>query len=353
MSKTCSPDVPARTEGADVTRRPFATRAALAAALLALAPSARGQEVTVKLGTLAPSGSSWHEILKDMAERWSQASQGKVKLRIYPGGTQGSEGEMIRKMAVGQLQAAAVTSVGLHDIVPEPQALAVPLMFDAEDEVAAVMQKVQPRMESQLEKKGYVALTWGIVGSIKIFCAHPYKTPAEMANARIFTWEGDPGSVQAFRAAGFTPVVLSSTDIITSLQTGMIDCVPNVPLYALPTRLFERASNMIDVNWGFLVGATVVRKDAWERIPADVRSRLAEISRELGKKVDAEVGKLNGEAVVAMKKQGLTVIEVAQGPWRAAAEKAWPVVRGKIVPAEFFDEVRKERDAYRAARKKS
>ncbi len=331
----------------------LATRAALAAALLALAPSAGGQEVTVKLGTLAPSGSSWHEILKDMAERWSQASQGKVKLRIYPGGTQGSEGEMIRKMAVGQLQAAAVTSVGLHDIVPEPQALAVPLMFDAEDEVTAVMQKVQPRMESQLEKKGYVALTWGIVGSIKIFCAHPYTTPAEMASARIFTWEGDPGSVQAFRAAGFTPVVLSSTDIITSLQTGMIDCVPNVPLYALPTRLFERASNMIDVNWGFLVGATVVRKDAWGRIPADVRSRLAEISRELGKKVDAEVGKLNGDAVVAMKKQGLTVIEVAQGPWRAAAEKAWPVVRGKIVPADFFDEVKKERDAYRAARKKS
>ena len=336
-----------------MTRRPLAIRAALAAALLLMAPAARGQEMAVKLGTLAPSGSNWHEILKDMAERWSQASQGKVKLRIYPGGTQGSEGEMIRKMAVGQLQAAAVTSVGLHDIVPEPQALAVPLMFDTEDEVAAVMQKVQLRMESQLEKKGYVALTWGIIGSIKIFCSRPYRTPAEMASARIFTWEGDPGSVQAFRAAGFTPVVLSSTDIITSLQTGMIDCVPNVPLYALPVRLFERASHMIDVNWGFLVGATVVRKDTWERIPADLRPKLLAIARELGKKVDAEVGKLNTDAVAAMTKQGLDVVEVAQGPWRAAAEKAWPVVRGKIVPVEFFDEVKKERDAYRAAKKKS
>jgi TRAP-type C4-dicarboxylate transport system substrate-binding protein len=335
-----------------VTRRPLAIRAALAAALLLMAPAARGQEIAVKLGTLAPSGSNWHEILKDMAERWSQASQGKVKLRIYPGGTQGSEGEMIRKMAVGQLQAAAVTSVGLHDIVPEPQALAVPLMFDTEDEVAAVMQKVHVRMESQLEKKGYIALTWGIIGSIKIFCSRPYRTPAEMASARIFTWEGDPGSVQAFRAAGFTPVVLSSTDIITSLQTGMIDCVPNVPLYALPVRLFERASHMIDVNWGFLVGATVVRKDTWERIPADLRPKLLAIARELGKKVDAEVGKLNTDAVAAMKKQGLDVVEVAQGPWRAAAEKAWPVVRGKIVPVEFFDEVKKERDAYRAAKKK-
>ena len=336
-----------------MTPSPILTRAALAAALLLLAPVARGQEIVVKLGTLAPAGSNWHEILKDMAERWSQASQGKVKLRIYPGGTQGSEGEMIRKMAVGQLQAGAVTSVGLHDIVAEPQGLAVPLMFDAEDELAAVMQKVQPKLESALEKKGYVALTWGIVGSIKIFCSRAYRTPAEAASAKIFTWEGDPGSVDAFRAAGFTPVVLSSTDIITSLQTGMIDCVPSVPLYALPVRLFERASHMIDVNWGYLVGATVVRKDTWERIPAEVRPKLLEIARELGKKVDAEVGKLNTDAVAAMKKQGLDVIEVDQGPWRAAAEKAWPVVRGKIVPIEFFDEVKRERDAYRAAKRKS
>jgi TRAP-type C4-dicarboxylate transport system substrate-binding protein len=214
------------------------------------------------------------------------------------------------------------------------------------------MQKLQPKLESALERKGYVALTWGIVGSIKIFCSRAYKTPAEMASAKIFTWEGDPGSVDAFRAAGFTPVVLSSTDIVTSLQTGMIDCVPSVPLYALPVRLFERAPHMIDVSWGYLVGATVVRKDVWGRVPAEVRPKLLEISRELGKKVDAEVGKLNADAVAAMKKQGLDVIEVQQGPWRAAAEKAWPVVRGKIVPVEFFDEVKRERDAWRAARKK-
>ncbi|HEU4385739.1 MAG TPA: TRAP transporter substrate-binding protein DctP [Anaeromyxobacteraceae bacterium] len=330
----------------------LAPRAALAAALLCLGPDARGQELNVKLGTLAPAGSNWHEILKDMAERWSQASQGKVKLRIYPGGTQGSESEMIRKMAVGQLQAAAVTTVGLGDIVREPQGLAVPLMFDAEDELAAVMQKVQPKLESFLERKGYVALTWGVIGPIKIFCSRPYRTPAEAASAKIFVWEGDPGSVEAMRAAGFNPVVLSSTDVITSLQTGMIDCVPNVALYALPVRLFERASHMIDVNWGFLVGATVIRKDVWGRIPAEVRPKLQEISRELGKKVDAEVGKLNSDAVVAMKKQGLDVIEVNQGLWRAAAEKAWPVVRGKIVPTEFFDEVKRERDAYRASKKK-
>jgi len=328
------------------------TTLAAVAAALSLAAPAGAQEVQIKLGTLAPVGSSWHELLKELAERWGQASGGKVKLRVYAGGTQGSEGEMIRKMAVGQLQGGAVTSVGLHDISPEPQGLATPLMFETPDEVQAALAKLEPKLDALLEKKGYVALTWGVIGAIKLFCTKAYRTPAEAEGAKIFVWEGDPGSVQAWKAAGFTPVVLSSTDVVTSLQTGMISCIPNIPLYVLTARLFEKAPYMIDVPWGWLVGSTVIRKDAWEKIPADLRPKLAEIARELGRKVDAEVARLNTDAVAAMRKQGLNVVEVDAGPWRKLAEQSWPVVRGKVVPEAFFDEVKAVRDANRAARKK-
>jgi len=317
----------------------------------AAAPALAQQQVQIKLGTLAPSGSTWHEILKEMSEKWLAASGGTVKLRIYPGGTQGSEGEMIRKMAVGQLQGAAVTSVGLHDIAPEPQAVATPLMFDTPEEVQKALVKLKPKFDALLDKKGYVGLSWGLIGAIKLFCSHPYKTPADAAGAKVFTWEGDPGSVKAWKAAGFTPVVLSSTDVVTSLQTGMISCVPNVPLYMLTARLFEKAPYMIDVPWGWLVGATVVRKDAWEKIAPDVRPKLAAIAEELGARVDAEVAKLNADAVVAMKKQGLTVVDVDQAQWRGVAEKSWSVVRGDVVPAAFFDEVKALRDSIRAAKK--
>jgi TRAP-type C4-dicarboxylate transport system substrate-binding protein len=324
----------------------------LAAALLAVAsPSLAQQQVQIKLGTLAPNGSTWHELLKEMALRWGEASKDGVKLRIYAGGTQGNEGEMVRKMAVGQLQGAAVTTVGLHDIAAEPQALTVPLMFDSAAELQKALPILEPKLDVLLEKKGYVPLTWGAIGAIKLFCTKPFKTPAEAAGAKIFAWEGDPGSVKAWKAAGFNPVVLSSTDVITSLQTGMIECIPNVPLYVLTARLFEKAPYMIDVNWGWLVGATVVRKDAWEKIPADLRPKLLAISRELGQKVDVEVARLNTEAVTAMEKQGLKVVKVDASAWRVMAEKSWPVVRGEVVPAAFFDEVKALRDAQRAGKK--
>jgi len=325
---------------------------ALAVALAAAAPLASAQEVTIKLGTLAPQGSTWHNILKEMGEKWAEASGGKVKLRIYAGGTQGNEGDMVRKMAVGQLQAASITNVGMHDVVKEPQALSAPGIIESEAEFDAVFPKVERQLEKLLESKGYVALQWSQIGFIRIFCSKPYRTPAEISDAKMFAWDGDPASVEAWKAAGFQPVVLSSTDVVPSLQTGMINCIANVPLYLLTARLFERANHMIDLPWGYLIGATLVRKEAWDRVPADVRPKLLAIARDLGKRVDAEVKKLNDDAVVAMQKQGLDVVKVEPGPWRAAAEKAWPVVRGKVVPAAFFDEVVRDRDQFRTSAKR-
>ena len=319
----------------------------LAALLAALAPTADAQPVTIKLGTLAPQGSTWHDLLKEMAQRWEQASGGQVRLRIYAGGAQGSEGDMVRKMGIGQLQGAAITNVGMHDVIPEPQAFSVPFLFDDEAQMECAFEKMRPRLDDALAKRGLVALQWSRVGSIYLFCDSSRRTPAEMKNAKVWAWEGDPKSVEAFRAAGLHPVVLSATDIVPSLQTGMIDCVPNIPLYVLTARLFEKANHMMDAPWSHMVGATVVRKETWEKIAPDVRQKLIAIARELGEKVNAEVRRLNADAVSAMQKQGLKKVATEPQPWRTAMEKTWPIIRGGVVPADFFDAVKGARESCR------
>ncbi len=320
----------------------------LAALLVALASAARAQGVTIKLGTLAPQGSSWHDLLRDMGQKWEEASGGQVKLRIYAGGTQGGEGDMVRKMSVGQLQAAAISNIGMHDVAAEPQGLSIPFMFQDETQMQCAFKKVRPRIEQVLLQRGFVAVQWSTVGAVHLFCDKPHKSPADMGDAKIWAWEGDPKSVEAFRLAGLKPVVLSSADIISSLQTGMIDCVPNVPLYMLTTRLFERAPNMMETDWGFLIGATLVRKDVWDKVPADVRPRLLAIAQDLGSKIDAEVRRLNEDAVAAMQKQGLKIVPSDAAAWRAAMDRATSAVRGGVVPAEFYDQVVKAREACKA-----
>ncbi|HSN89647.1 MAG TPA: TRAP transporter substrate-binding protein DctP [Anaeromyxobacteraceae bacterium] len=322
----------------------------LAVILAAVVAPPAGAQV-IKLGTLAPQGSTWHEILKDMGQRWEEASGGTVKLRVYAGGVQGDEGEMVRKMGIGQLQAASITNIGMHDILPDPAVMSVPLLFDGQAEADCAFEKVRPRLERGFAEKGYTVLQWSRVGAVHLFCNAAKRIPADMKDAKMYVWEGDPKSVQAFRAAGFTPVVLSATDIIPSLQTGMIDCVTTAPLYVLTARLFEKASYMQDLPWGFIYGATLVRSDAWGRIPADVRARLAAIAVELGKKVDVEVQRLNADAVAAMQRQGLQVVKAEAAAWRPALERSYAVVRGGVVPAGFFDEVKRARDACRAAKR--
>jgi len=327
---------------------PRATPVALVVLLLgAVAPPARA-EVTLKLATLAPSGSAWHDLLKELGQAWERASAGQVKVKVYPGGAQGSEGEMIRKLNIGQLQAAALTNVGLHDVVAEPQALSAPLLFRDEGELGCAFDQVKPALEAAFLRKGLVVVQWSVVGPVSFFCSTPVRTPADLAGKKLFAWEGDPATVDAWRRVGFQPVVLASTDLVPALQTGMIDCVGNVPLYALTAHLFERARYLVDLPWAFLTGATVVRREAWERIPVEVRPRLLEAARRLGARVDSEVHRLNADAVEAMKRQGLQLVPVDPAAWRPALERSWPALRGPVVPAAFFDEVVAARDACRA-----
>lgn len=324
------------------------TRLFLALALaLPAAGGVRAAPVTIKLGTLAPANSAWHEALKDMAARWEEASGGQVRLRVYAGGAQGDESDMVRKLGIGQLQAAAITNVGMRDLVTEPQTFSTPLLFQDDRELECAFERVRPRVEAAFERRGYAVLQWSRIGTASFFCDAPYRTPAELAEAKVFAWEDDPGMVKVWRSAGFHPVVLSVTDLVPALSTGMIDCVSNVPLYMLTSRAFERAKHLVDLPLGAVLGATIVRKETWEKIDPDVRGRLLAVAGEIGERIDREIRRLNADAVEAMKRQGLEVVAVDREAWRPPLERSWSVIRGEVVPADFFDAVVSARDECR------
>jgi TRAP-type C4-dicarboxylate transport system substrate-binding protein len=317
---------------------------------VALPASRADAQVLLKLGTLAPSGSAWHEILKEMGRDWERAPGGGVKLRIYAGGVQGSESEMIRKLGIGQLNAAALSNVGIHDITPEPKAMSIPLFFESESEAECVFEAKRPAREAALARHGYTVVQWSRLGALQLFCTSPRRTPAEMADVPFFVQAGDAAAAEAWRAAGFRTVELSSTEIYPGLTTGMVQCVPSLPLYVLTARLFEKARYMNDLEWGFMYGATLVRNDAWERIPSETRAAMLDAAARRGAAADAEVRRMNRESLEVMRRQGLTTVTVDPAPWYAAMRKGQSVVRGSVVPAPFYDELVAARDRCRAAK---
>ena len=239
---------------------------ALLLAALALLPVGRASAQTranvVKLATLVPDGSVWDKVLKGMGAEWGTATQGRVVLRIYPGGVAGDEPDVVRKMRIGQIHAAALTITGLSEIDESFRLFSIPMFFQSYSELFQVLDRLEPRLRQKLDAKGFVLLNWGHGGWVHFFTRTPVQSVDELKKLKIFVWAGDDRSAQMWKANGFNPVPLAATDILPALQTGMIDALPSPPLAANLLQWFRQARYMADIGLGPLAGALVFTKSA-------------------------------------------------------------------------------------------
>jgi TRAP-type C4-dicarboxylate transport system substrate-binding protein len=306
------------------------------------------------MGTLAPEGSPWHQVLQQIGERWRRETQGRVKLVIYPGGVLGDEPDLVNKVRIGQLQAAALSGAGMSVIEPGVMCLQMPMMLESYEELDYVRDRVAPNLEKRIEGRGFQVLNWGDAGWVHFFASKPVRRLSDMRQMKLFTWAGDNETLELWKANGFRAVPLAATDILTGLQTGLIEVVPTTPLYALLNQSFGLAKFMNDVKWAPLVGATVISKRTWDRIQPNDRAVMLAAAREAGQSLRGGIRKMGDDAVAAMQKRKLTVVhadEALTAEWRREAETVYPKLRGHMVPADLFDEVRRVRDEYRGQRR--
>ena len=178
--------------------------------------------------------------------------------------------------------------------------------------------------------------------------------PDDLRKLKLFTWAGDAEAVEVWRSAGFNPVPLPSTEIATALQTGLVEALGAPPQVAVISQFFTNARNMTDLRWQLLPG----RDDHHEgHLGEDPRRRCgrrcSRSSQEAGARLQKEIREAEARDIEAMKKRGLTVVPVSaaqRAQWQKLTESLYPRIRGKIVPAEAFDEAMRYRDEYRKQR---
>jgi TRAP-type C4-dicarboxylate transport system substrate-binding protein len=308
----------------------------LAAVLVAASPALLcADAIVLKLGTVAPSGSSYHRALLTLASRW-KSTPGGADLRIYPGGIAGGEAEMIRKM----------------NIDPAVQSLqALPMLFQSLDEVDYVTSVLHPKLDKRMRAKGFVVLVWLDAGWVRFFSKSPIDHPDDLKKLKLFTWSGDTQTFDLYKSAGFQPVALETNDILPMLRTGMIAAVPLIPQIALSSQIFTATPYMLELRWAPLVGALVVTERAWNRLTPAAQTAMASAAMEVGRQLKEANHLESDAAVLAMQKRGLhvtTTTPATEGEWRRAAAVCYPKIRGGLVPADFFDEVQQLLVQYRA-----
>jgi len=319
--------------------------------------NASSADLVIKLATVAPKDSIWHEHLKIIDQRWQTATDGQIKLRVYAG-TLGDEDDILRRVRVGQLDAATISTAGLSSIHKATKAMHIPLAFNSNEEMEYVRNSLAKTLDPLLAAKGFRVLSWGEVGWVHFFTREPVVTPDDLRKQKLFVWSnGDSAdSEKLWQNFGFDTVALSSIDIMPALQTKMIDAYQAPPLVALANQWFPFTPYMTDLKWAPLTGATVITNKAWKRIPAQFRPELARIVFEEGLNLQVEVRKLEQAAKDAMIKRGMKIITVdkaARDVWQKIAEQGYSKIRGSVVPTQYFDETLRLRDEFRALQQAS
>jgi TRAP-type C4-dicarboxylate transport system substrate-binding protein len=314
--------------------------------------SLSGERKPVRLATLAPKGSSMYKSLEALRERWTKAPDGGVKLVIYPDGVMGSEADIVRKMRAEQIQAGVLTVAGLQEIDKSVTALQnLPLLFRSLDEAAYVREKLRPVLERRFEEKGFVMIFLGDVGWVHFFSKEPVIHPDDLKKVKLFSWTGDNQTIDLMKSLGLHPVPLEPTDILTGLQTGLIDAVAMVPFFALAAQIYSPTPHMLDLNWAPLVGAGVVLKKTWDGFPDALRDDLRSSARAIGVEIIDRQRVENDESIQAMQKRGLVVHHTTpaiEAEWRAFVEPVYPKLRGVTVPADLYDEAVSSLSEFRA-----
>lgn len=314
----------------------------LAGGLALTAMDASAQRL--RLATLAPKGTSLHQNLLQMGSDWQKASGGKVQLTIYTDGTMGGEGDMVRRMRIGQIQAATLTMQGLAQIDESVRAIQMmPMMFRDLREFDHVFAKVRGTVEAKLREKGFEVLSWGDLGYLHFFSREAARLPDDYRKMKLFVYTGDTSTKKLIDIMGFRGVPLDQTDTLTSLQTGLVDMVSAPPVYALSGQVYRPAPHMLQLNWVPLVGGTVISTRDWGRIPAALQTALRKAAASAGERIKQAGRQESIESVAAMEKRGLKIIVPTAGEiheWEKFGETLYPNIRGQLVPAELFDQVR-------------
>lgn len=309
------------------------------------------RQARVKLATLAPKGTSFHLILQEMGQAWREAPDGGIRLTIFTDGTMGGEGDVVRRIGLGQLQAGLLTTSGLTEIDLSVGGLQnIPMAYRSYEEVEYVRDRLGPKYEKIFADKGYIILGWFDTGWVKIFSKEPLEQPEDMRGGKVFIVPGSPGALEVARSIGTQPVELEPTDVLVSLQTGLVNIAPAPPIYALAAQFYQPAPYMLDVNWLPLSGAIVMSQKSWDRLTEGQREVVKTSATAAGRKLTDRARVEMQESIDAMVKRGLIVQPIdgeLQETWTTFGVGLHPQIRGGVVPEVEFDEIMRLLKEYR------
>lgn len=314
------------------------------------------EEAVIKFATLAPEGSTWMKVMQEWNKELMEKSGKRLRFKIYAGGVSGDEKDVIRKIRLGQLHAGGFTGVGLGEIAPEVRILDAPFLFESVEDVDYVYRSFEKEWENAFQKNGYVLLGWAEVGFVYFYTSKPIQNLSELKKIKMWMWEGDPIAEAAFKSLDVSPIPLSIADVMTSLQTGLIEGAYSSPLAIIALQWFTRTKYMYDFHLANACGAVLISKSFFDKIPKNLQTLLLATGKKHLDRLTQISRKENIEAIETLRKNGVKISsppsEQMIEEYKIMGKNARKMLVGKLYPADFLNRVEKVLEEYRSSRKK-
>lgn len=320
---------------------------------LAAGATARAAEHTLKFATLAPPGSTWMNLLEDWGREVEQRSGGRLELKFYPGGVQGDEPDVLRKIRYRQLDGAALTGYGIGHIYSPARVLEFPFLFDSHAEIDHVRAELMPMIEDGFRAGGYELLGWMEVGFVYFFSQHRIDSFDDLQERRIWLWQGDPLGQAMFRAGDLAPVPLSITDVYTSLSTGLIDTVYCTPLAAIALQWHTRLDYMSQLPMANGIGGLVVASRFFDQLPSDLQQLLRETGAQASRELIRATREDNATSLEVLREEGMEFVMPPESLDRSALlelrdQAAAQLTEDSYIPRSLYERTRELLAEYRA-----
>jgi len=308
------------------------------------------KSLIIKIATLAPEGSSWMKSINALNAEVMKKTENRVQFRIYPGGVLGDEKDVLRKMKIGQIQGAVLTSGGLSAIFKEVDVLQVPFLFNNYEETDFILNKMDAFFRKGVEENGFALLGWSEAGFLYLMSTIPISSVADLKKGKVWIWEESPMSKAIFDEAGVKAIPLSIPDVLVGLQTGLVDVVYVPPTAAISLQWFTKVKYMSDVPLVYLVGGIVVKKETFKGVSPSDQNLILETCHHYLDQLKAVTRNENQDAIKVMTKQGVKIITPSKeqiDEFKKLSNKAMGHITGQSFSKKVFDEVTSSLENYR------
>ncbi len=261
-----------------------------------------------KVASVAPDGSVWAQRFQDFIKEVETKSGGDIGFRVYLGGSMGDDRSMYRKMQVGQLHGGGFTMTGIGAVVPDFRVMGIPFLFRSYDEVDVVRKGLEPSFKKAFADKGLEFLAFTEVGFVYTMSTAPITTMAQLQSGKCWLPEGDPVSAEFFAAVGVSPIPLTIPDVLTSLQTGMIDTVFNGLYGSIVLQWFTKAKFVSDSPFGYAYGAFLLDRRQFAKLPADYADMVRDAAARHFQGLLEDTRKSNFDSRTVLKQNGVAFV---------------------------------------------